>query len=68
MSEDLKNSQAETESTDIENKRETYPIKTFKAIEPFVGNVYKKYGNSDILSNEKLKKNIIDEGTVIYEK
>ncbi len=54
MTEDLKNNVADTDVSNDENKRETYPIKTFKSIEVFVGNVYKKYGDSDLISNEKI--------------
>ncbi len=54
MAEDLKTTVAEPESNSDENKRESYPIKTFKAIEPFVGNIYKKYGDSEVISNEKI--------------
>jgi hypothetical protein len=41
-------------SVDNDKERQSYPVKTFKVIEPFVGNVYKKYGNTEIISNQKV--------------
>lgn len=39
---------------DNDNKRETYPIKTYKSVEAFIGNIYKRYGDVEILSNQKI--------------
>lgn len=36
------------------SSRETYPIKPFKSIEIFVGNVYKKYGDNGVHSNQTI--------------
>lgn len=55
----MEESKTNTEQTEIvgdseKSSRETYPIKPFRLIEPFVGNVYKKYGGSGVHSNEKI--------------
>lgn len=55
MSEEIKSTLAPTDANnDNENKRETYPIKTFKNVESFVGNIYKRYGDVDVLSTQKI--------------
>ncbi len=41
-------------NTEKGKQRETYPIKTYKSIENFVANIYKKYGDTEIVSNEKV--------------
>ncbi len=54
MSENTNSVNTPSDTVETENKRESYPIKTFKWIEPFIGNVYKKYGSEGLHSNEKI--------------